>query len=68
MGIEDAGGSEPLVRVAAKDPVKNGRQYAVSWRMVGVARKEKSAFSITTLTQSDLREDKSSSVTNLRKV
>ena len=67
MGIEDAGGSS-LARVAARDPVKNGRQYAVRWRMAGFARKENTAVSIITLKQSALREDKSSNVTNPRRV
>ena len=68
MDIKAAGGSEPLVPVAAQDPVKDGRKYAVSWRLLGVARKEHTALSFMTPTQSDLREDKSSSVTNPRKV
>ena len=54
--------------MAAKDPVKDGRKYAVSWCLLGVARKEQTALSFMTPTQSDLREDKSSSVTNPRKV
>ena len=67
MGIEDAGGSS-LARVAARDPVKNGRQYAVRWRMAGFARKENTAVSIITLKHSAVREDKSSNVTNPRRV
>ena len=57
-----------LAPVAAQDPTKDGRKYAVSWRLLGVARKEQTALSSMAPTQSDLREDKSSSVTNTRKL